>query len=49
VVGALIVTLIPIGSSVVGFDPKLQQIVFGVALIIAVAATLDRKALLVIK
>ena len=49
VFGALIVTLIPIGSVVVGFDPRMQQIVFGTVLIAAVALTLDRKALAVIK
>ena len=49
VFGALIVTLIPIGSVVAGFDPRLQQIVFGVALIVAVGLTLDRKSLSIIK
>lgn len=49
VFGALIVTLIPIGSVVAGFDPRLQQIVFGIALILTVALTQDRKSLDVIK
>ncbi|MDR7127014.1 ABC transporter permease [Pseudotabrizicola sp. 4114] len=43
VFGALIVTLIPIASVIAGFDPRLQQIVFGVALILTVALTQDRK------
>lgn len=49
VFGALIVTLIPIGSVVIGFDPRFQQIVFGVALVASVALTLDRKTLSTIK
>lgn len=49
VFGALVVTLIPIGSSVVGFDPRVQQIVFGVMMIVAIAVTLDRKKLSVFK
>lgn len=49
VFGALIVTLIPIGSVVIGFDPRYQQIVFGIALVASVALTLDRKILTVIK
>lgn len=42
-VGALIITLIPIGSSVLGIDPRSQQVVYGVIIIIAVVASLDRR------
>lgn len=41
-VGALIITLIPIGSSVLGIDPRVQQVVYGAIIIIAVIASLDR-------
>lgn len=41
-VGALIITVIPIGSSVLGIDPRIQQVVYGTIIIIAVIASLDR-------
>lgn len=47
--GALIVTIIPIGSAVIGFDTRYQQFVFGIAMIVSVGLTIDRKALSVIK
>lgn len=40
--GALIISLIPIGSSVIGIDPRIQQIVYGAIVILAVVATIDR-------
>lgn len=49
VLGALIISLIPIGSSAVGIDPKIQQIVYGVLVIIAVTVTIDRAGRRVIK
>jgi len=49
VFGALILTLIPIGCLVIGFDSRFLQIAFGVALIASVALTLDRKTLSIIK
>lgn len=49
IVGALIITLIPIGSSALDIDPKLQQIVYGAIVILAVAATMDRSPGRVIK
>jgi ribose transport system permease protein len=42
IVGALIITLIPIGTSAIGIDPRIQQIVYGVIVILAVMATIDR-------
>lgn len=49
VVGALIVTVVTIGMVVVGIDPVLQNVVFGVAIIAAVALTIDRRKLVSIK
>lgn len=40
--GALFVALIPVGSAAVGVDPQAQSIVYGIVLIVAVAATLSR-------
>ncbi|WP_020660492.1 ABC transporter permease [Amycolatopsis benzoatilytica] len=48
-VGALIVTVLRVGGSVAGIDPNYQQIVYGVVVIVAVALTLDRKKLSMIK
>lgn len=48
-VGALVVTLIPMGAVVVGFDPRVQQVVFGVMMIVAVFLTIDRKKQSVLK
>lgn len=43
VVGALIVTLIPIGSAVVGVQANIQQLVYGVIVLIATALTMARR------
>ncbi|MCF7548611.1 ABC transporter permease [Pseudonocardia sp. WMMC193] len=48
-VGALIVTVLRVGGAVAGIDPDYQQIVYGVVVIVAVAATLDRSRLTVVK
>ncbi|MEY4696997.1 MAG: hypothetical protein RIT14_1425 [Pseudomonadota bacterium] len=40
--GALFVALIPVGSAAVGVNPQAQSIVYGVVLIVAVAATMSR-------
>lgn len=48
-VGALIITLIPIGSSVLGVDPSSQQIVYGVIIVVAVIASLDRSRKVTVK
>ena len=45
IIGALIVSLIPIGSAAVGIDPRVQQIIYGVIVILAVTATIDRTRL----
>lgn len=48
-VGALIIALIPVGSAAVGIDPHIQQIIYGVVIIIAVAAAVDRSRIGIIK
>ncbi len=47
--GALIVQVIRIGMTFIGVSVFAQQIVFGVILVVAVAATMDRTKVLVIK
>ncbi len=42
VFGAMFVALIPVGSAAVGVNPQAQSIVYGVVLIVAVAATMSR-------
>lgn len=49
IVGALIIALVPVGSAAVGIEPRYQQIVYGVVVILAVIATIDRSKLQVIK
>lgn len=49
VIGALIIALVPVGSAAVGIEPRYQQIVYGVVVILAVVATIDRTRLRVIK
>jgi ribose transport system permease protein len=44
-VGALIVSLIPIGSAAVGIDPRIQQVIYGIIVILAVTVTIDRTRL----
>lgn len=48
-VGALVVTVLRVGGAVAGIDPNYQQIVYGVVVIAAVALTLDRSKLSLIK
>jgi ribose transport system permease protein len=48
-VGALIVSLVRIGMTFVGVDVFAQQIVFGVVLILAVAVTIDRSKIAIVK
>jgi ribose transport system permease protein len=48
-VGALVVTVLRVGGSVAGIDPSFQQIVYGAVVIVAVAVTLDRSRLSIIK
>jgi ribose transport system permease protein len=48
-VGALIVSLVRIGMTFVGVDVFAQQIVFGVVLILAVAVTIDRSKIPIVK
>jgi ribose transport system permease protein len=45
IIGALIVSLITIGSAAVGIDPRVQQIIYGIIVILAVTATIDRTRL----
>ncbi|MFO1068644.1 MAG: ABC transporter permease [Geminicoccaceae bacterium] len=48
-VGALIISVIRIGMTFVGVDIFAQQIVFGVVLILAVAITIDRSKIPIVK
>lgn len=45
ILGALVITLIPIGSAAVGIDPRIQQVIYGIIVILAVTATIDRTRL----
>ena len=49
VVGALIVSIVRIGMTFCGVDIFAQQIVFGVALVLAVFVTIDRSKIAIIK
>ncbi len=48
-VGALLIVVLRTGMSVVGVDPSYEQIVYGVVIIAAVALTLDRGQLGIVK
>lgn len=48
-VGALIISVVRIGMTFVGVDVFAQQIVFGVVLVLAVAATIDRSKIPIVK
>ena len=48
-VGALIVSVVRIGMTFIGVDPFAQQIVFGAVLVLAVAATIDRSKIPIVK
>jgi ribose transport system permease protein len=48
-IGALLVSVVRIGMTFVGVSVFAQQIVFGVILIIAVAFTIDRSKLPIVK
>jgi len=48
-VGALIISVVRIGMTFLGVNIFAQQIVFGVVLILAVAITMDRIRVLVVK
>ena len=48
-VGALIIQVVRIGMTFMGVSVFTQQIVFGFILVAAVAVTMDRKKILVIK
>lgn len=47
--GALIVTTVQVGTTFVGLDPAVQQLVFGAAIIVAVGLTTDRRKIGVVK
>jgi ribose transport system permease protein len=49
IVGALIISVVRVGMTFVGVDIFAQQIVFGVVLILAVAVTIDRTKILIVK
>jgi ribose transport system permease protein len=49
VVGALIISVVRVGMTFVGVDIFAQQIVFGAVLILAVAVTIDRTKILIVK
>jgi ribose/xylose/arabinose/galactoside ABC-type transport system permease subunit len=42
VIGALIVTLIPIGTAAIGVGPSVQSLVFGLIIIVSVILSTDR-------
>jgi ribose transport system permease protein len=48
-VGALIISVVRIGMTFIGVDIFAQQIVFGIVLILAVAATIDRSKIPIVK
>ncbi|SDO01762.1 ribose transport system permease protein [Klenkia soli] len=48
-VGALVVTVLRVGGAVAGIDPNYQQIIYGAVVILAVALTIDRTRLSIIK
>ena len=48
-IGALIISVVRIGMTFVGVDIFAQQIVFGVVLILAVAVTIDRSKIPIVK
>ncbi|MDQ0474002.1 ABC transporter permease [Labrys wisconsinensis] len=48
-IGGLIAVAVRIGSVVLGFDPAVQNIVFGAVILVAVAATIDRGKIGVVK
>jgi ribose transport system permease protein len=47
--GVLIITVLRVGLGIMGVDPSYEQISYGLVVIIAVALTLDRSKLLVLK
>lgn len=49
VFGAMFIALIPVGSAAVGVTPQSQSIVYGLVLVVAVAATMSRARGLVVK
>lgn len=42
-IGACIVTLVPIGATAVGLDPRVQYLVFGLIIVLAVILSTDRR------
>jgi ribose transport system permease protein len=48
-VGALIITIVRVGMTFIGVDIFAQQIVFGVVLVLAVALTIDRTKIVIVK
>ena len=49
VFGAMFVALIPVGSAAMGVNPQAQSIVYGMVLIVAVAATMSRTRNAIVK
>ncbi|MNR68863.1 hypothetical protein D3C85_1937090 [compost metagenome] len=48
-IGALLVSVVRIGMTFVGISIFAQQIVFGVILVLAVAMTIDRSKIAIVK
>lgn len=48
-IGALVLVMLRLVPTAVGLDPRAQQIIYGVTVIIAVAATIDRSKISVMK
>ncbi len=48
-VGGLIAIAVRIGSVVLGFNPAVQNIIFGAVILVAVAATIDRQKIGIVK
>jgi ribose transport system permease protein len=49
VIGALIISVVRVGMQFIGVDVFAQQIVFGVMLVLAVAITIDRSKIPIVK
>ena len=49
VIGALIITVLRVGMSIMGIGPLYQQIVYGVFLILAIVVTVDRSKASIVK
>ena len=49
IIGALVIAVLRVGMSALGVDPSYEQVVYGAVIIAAVALTLDRKRIGIVK